>query len=51
MAQIVHAARMGIARHLDVDELIVDNNGKIVKFSKGQLNKIKNGGKGWKCPC
>ena len=40
-----------IARHLDLDELIVDNNGKIVKFSKGQLNKIKTGGKGWKCPC
>ena len=36
-----------MARHLDLDELTVHNNGKTIKFNRQELQTVKNGGKGW----
>uniref|UniRef100_UPI001FE17E23 RHS repeat-associated core domain-containing protein n=1 Tax=Chitinilyticum litopenaei TaxID=1121276 RepID=UPI001FE17E23 len=38
-----------MARTLGLDELTVHNNGRTIKFTKQELNTIKQGGKGWKC--
>jgi len=36
-----------MGRALNLDELVVNNNGKSITFNREELNTIKKGGKGW----
>ncbi|CAN7618777.1 DUF6531 domain-containing protein [Trinickia sp. LjRoot230] len=40
-----------MARALDLNELVVNNNGNKLTFNREELHTMKNGGRGWKRGC